>query len=172
MRDVRLLQLVKELVNVSKFHIYHVDIHDTERPEPWPEPKPVDGVTKLRWAHIFNAAAELEKLVDFQAGNISYKSVREEYKELDVKQLWIFTTHQSDFESLKHLKQSQIAKGGNVKNATFQQGWFLDETSKMRGITLDVIGGRPEYSHLAKKNTERDYIRLEARRRYWRYYYP
>ncbi|KAK6341562.1 hypothetical protein TWF696_008634 [Orbilia brochopaga] len=167
MRDVRLLQLVRALVNVSKFHIYNCDIFDGTRPSTWPVVQ-VDDITQLRWAHIFDAAAHLEKLVDFQAGNLSYQSVRKTYRYLDVKRLWIFTPHDQDFESFRLLKRSLFKKGGNVDNACSNQGWYLDEKLEPRGITLAVIEEDPKYRHLAQKKTQEDYEVEERRRHYWR----
>ncbi|KAJ6262983.1 hypothetical protein Dda_1541 [Drechslerella dactyloides] len=169
-RNAKFLQLVARLVNVSKFYIYNCDISGPFSTLGFSPIELVGHVApEFGWSQVFNAAMGLEKLVDFQAGNISYQFVRKSYKYLDVKGLWMFTPYEEDFDSFRDLQQCLVARGGNVDNTNMSKAYYLDESSELQGITLRVIENDLRFSHLATKKTEEDCKIEEHRTRLWQY---
>ncbi|KAF3231953.1 hypothetical protein TWF192_005710 [Orbilia oligospora] len=108
------------LENCSKLHIYGCDITNVHS---WAgEITPID----LRWGHVFTAFAELPRLVDFQAGNLSYSTARQTYKYLDLERIWFFTDYRDDFEAFSVFRTTLIERR---RHLGLPQHTWLSKTS-------------------------------------------
>ncbi|EGX52418.1 hypothetical protein AOL_s00043g207 [Orbilia oligospora ATCC 24927] len=108
------------LETCSKLHIYGCDITNMHS---WAgDITPID----LRWGHVFTAFAELPRLVDFQAGNLSYSTVRQTYKYLDLERIWFFTDYRDDFEAFSAFRTTLIERR---RHLGLPQHTWLSKTS-------------------------------------------
>ncbi|KAK6347933.1 hypothetical protein TWF718_005753 [Orbilia javanica] len=91
-----------KLQNCSKIHLYGSDIIDDKGQS--------GNSTRIdfRWGHIFRALMKLPKLVDFQAQNLSYTSVRMAYKYFDLQKIWLFTEYLEDFEAFDEFRTTLL----------------------------------------------------------------
>ncbi|KAK6347934.1 hypothetical protein TWF718_005754 [Orbilia javanica] len=145
------VQFLQTLVNASKIHIYGSDIDDVNIYE--------QNYVKLCWGQVLTVLNELPCLVDFQAGNLSYYSIRGEYRYLNVARVWMFTEYPEDFEAFQTLRLSLLNK--RCRLGLPEHGW-LSQTSirqadpkslEFNGLTPEAPLNVPDHERLALKRT-------------------
>ncbi|KAK6518301.1 hypothetical protein TWF506_005461 [Arthrobotrys conoides] len=122
--DESVVLFLLNLENCSKLHIYGSDITNAHS---WAGDI---AAIDLRWGHVFKALTELPRLVDFQAGNLSYTTIRQTYKYLDLEKIWLFTDYLSDFDAFSAFRTTLIERR---KRLGLPQHTWLSKTSVYDG---------------------------------------